>query len=238
MLSPEIQSQLDEVKQEQDKYRPNEEVCRRLGELGLVMIVGPAAVGKTSVIQTIANLDHEFAPVSVFTTRDPRHDDDPNLFRYYDHTDEGVSELLARINRGDMVNIAIHPTTGHLYGTELEDYRGRYNVLATLANGVKQLNNLPFKTKTIIGLTTEPDTWTKWFDEREMPDRSTREKRLAEAVMALDEELFNIPSITFVSNIEGDRERAASTIIDIAKAPDQARAMRERVTEMLLRTVH
>lgn len=180
------------------------------------MLVGPAAIGKTNIIQATAGLDRSFSPVSVFTTRDKRPDDDPDLFSYYKHTDEGVGTLLDRIERGEAVNYAIHPTTGKIYGTVPEDYHSDYNMLATLANGVEQFLQLPFQSKHVISVSAEPAVWSRWFNYR-YPKGEDRRKRLAEAVISLDWLLApeQRQLVTFVKNEEGKEKVAAQEIIDV-----------------------
>jgi hypothetical protein len=95
---------------------------------------------------------------------------------------------------------------------------------------------LPFESKHIIGLTTDPDTWTEWFNARSMSDH-TRQDRLFEAALSLDWLLYSgTPGITFVSNIEGEPEQAARAVIATVQAREQAGAMRKQVHEMLEKT--
>lgn len=247
MLSPEVQERLDEAASRQDNYEPNKKVRERLAQLGLVMLVGPAAVGKTHIIKATTDLDRSFSPVSVFTTRDKRPDDDPDLFSYYKHTNEGVGALLDRIEHREVVNYAIHPTTGNIYGTVPEDYHSDYNMLATLANGVEQFLQLPFKSKHVIGVSAEPAVWARWFNSR-YPKDEDRRKRLAEAILSLDWLLApeQRPLATFIKNEEGKEKVAAQEIIDVvmenkdvtsSDARSQSIAMRGRARGELKRII-
>lgn len=148
----------------------------------LVMIVGPSAVGKSSLMNQVVLLDPEFARVSGFTTREARENDEPGLYRY-------LTNAAARrvIEQDEVVQFAIHPTTGDIYGTQPRDYPARYNLLDTLSTVVAGLQSLPFEHTVTISLTTEPAAWQSWLLSR-YPDSNDkqRKKRLEEARQSIE----------------------------------------------------
>lgn len=236
MLSPEVQDRLDAAQLAAPNYRPRKSISRQLGEKTLIMLVGPAAIGKTYIMKQVTELDPSFSLVSDFTTRDPRLDDDPALFHFLPHDDESVTRLLDQIDNQEIIQYAVHPTQGRIYGTELEDYHSENNMLATLSGAVDQFQQLPFKNTYVIGLTAEAAIWAGWFNTRYKASNPDRQKRLEEAVLSLDWLLKNSrrSSVTFVKNTEGDPSAAAQQIINIIRmgeiddggAHSQALAMR------------
>jgi guanylate kinase len=223
-LSQSVAERLDRARLLESDYRPNEDVCREIGETILAMVVAPPATGKTTVMERAASLDDDFGLVSVFSTRDARPDDKPGMFRIFPHTDEIVTHLLDKIERQEVVNYAIHPTQDTIYGTEAEDYPRRYNLLATLSNGVEQLRNIPFEKTHVIGLATEPDNYAAWFNRRYPEQNKNRARRLGEAGISLGWLLSeeNEGLVTWVENIEGRADIAAKSIIDIVKHGKQS----------------
>lgn len=219
MLSKEVQKRLETAREAAGEYRPKHSVARQLGERTLIMLVGPPATGKTSVIEKMVELDPNFSQVSIFSTRDPRPDDNPDMFRLLPHDDESVTELLDHIELGRAVQYAVHPTQDRIYGTDPEDYRSEYNLLATLSGAVDQFRQLPFKSTHTIGLTAEPAIWAGWFNARYPAAAPDRQKRLEEAILSLDWQLDTKrrASIAFVKNIEGDPSAAAQEIINTVR---------------------
>lgn len=186
MLSPGIQKQLEEAAKAQGSYTPNGQVSKELRIKQLVMLVGPAATGKSYLMNRIAEHDPDFSRVSVFTTRETRGDDEPGMFRCLPHDDKNVSELLETIQLGNAVQYAVHPTSGRIYGSVLADYPKTYNMLATLSGIVNHLRELPFARTYVVGLVCDPEIWLKRFYERYPKPSDERTKRLNEAVVSLE----------------------------------------------------
>ena len=218
MLSPDVTARLEAARQQEATYRPNAEVAAALGEKNLVMFVGPAAVGKSYLQNRIVDRDIDCGRVSVFTTREAREDDEPGMFRCIPHDDEHVVPLLDKIERGEVVQYAVHPTSGRLYGSELSDYGKQFNLLATLSGIVNNLRQLPFQTTTVIGLAVEPDIWLRRFYDRPMSD-DERQKRLGEAVVSLQWLLdpAHLQEVIWVDNTSEDDSGAVQAIINAVK---------------------
>ena len=142
MLSPEVEKRLQAAQQNEKNYQPNGEIAAKLAEKTLVMFVGPVAVGKSFLMNHVAEVAGDFSRVPVFTTRKPREDDEPGMFRYLPHDDAHVSELLNKIESREVVQYAIHPTSGRIYGSEISDHPNTYNMLAMLSGGVEHQRHL------------------------------------------------------------------------------------------------
>jgi guanylate kinase len=179
----------------------------------LVMIVGPTAVGKSSLMNEVASLDSEFARVSGFTTRQPRANDEPGLYRYI--SKEAARRLIEQ--DGAVVQFAIHPTTGDMYGTQPADYPAQFNVLDTLSTVVGGLQSLPFKDTVTISLTTEPEFWRTWVLARYPEANEERSKRLQEARQSIEWSMAQTSKHFWLINRPNDLHTTAEELINIVK---------------------
>lgn len=176
----------------------------------LVMIVGPAAVGKSSLMNAVVAHDDEFGRVSGFTTRPPRSNDEPGMYRYV--SSQQAIDLIAS---GDVVQYAVHPTTGAMYGSQVIDYPKPYNMLDTLSNVVESLRQLPFKRTITISLTTDPESWEAWLLERYPEPSEERTKRLNEAILSIEWSLSQSHDHFWLVNTPDDLDGSAERLIDV-----------------------
>jgi len=202
-------------------------VAAQLKEKNLIMFVGPASVGKSFLMNHIMEHDIDFGRVSVFTTREARPDDEPGMFRNLPHDDANVTALLGKIQRGEVVQYAVHPTSGRIYGSEITDYGrpeitdyGRpFSMLATLSGIVNTLRKLPFQTTHVIGLAVDPDIWLNRFYERYPEPSDERTKRLQEAAQSLQWLLdpAHIQEINWIDNSSSNEAEAVQAVINTVK---------------------
>jgi guanylate kinase len=218
-------------------YQPSQSVKDALQNKSLVMIVGPVAVGKTFIMDTIASMSPAFRRVSTFTTREQRSDDGPNMFRYISG-DQQYAELLEKLQSGGLVQYAIHPASHQLYGSELQDYPGEYNLLATLSNVVEYLSRLPFKHTYVVGLVCRADTWEAWLTRRYPTPSEEKQQRLQEAISCL--EWFIKNDVILIENTFDQPQKSAQDVIDAIlynkgsdKAKQLAHDMLEKAKELL-----
>lgn len=218
MVSSRIQEQLDKARQEETTYRPSGEVLDQLRKKDFIMLVGPTAMGKSTLMNKMVELDSEFARVSGFTTRPKRSNDEPGLYDYIPHTDDGIQSILTEKEAGRLVQYAIFPTTGYVYGTHLKDYPAKYNLKDTLSNVAGSLAELPFHTTHIVGIVTTPEAWRKWLSVRFTPEDPDFLKRINEAIQSL-EWLLAQPAgvVKWVYNRPDNVETSANELIAIAK---------------------
>lgn len=216
-------------------YHPREEVLQQLHGKTLVMVVGPAAIGKSSLMNEAIRLDHTFARVSGLTTRVARPNDEPGLYRY-------VSEDDARqlIGQRELVQYVVHPTTGKLYGTEARDYPADFNLQDTLSASVDFYRTLPFGRHVLVSLTTDPTAWQTWLQRRYPQVSPERDKRLQEARMSIEWSLSQAGEQHWLVNRPGDLSRAATELIAIARGhqrpqqpPAEVHAMLATVKDLL-----
>ncbi len=215
-----------------EAYQPSAQVLERLHGKTLVMLVGPTAVGKSSVMNEAVRFDTAFARVSGLTTRARRPNDEPGLYRYV--SDKDAQRLIAR---HELVQYVVHPTTGKLYGTEPKDFPGYYNLQDTLSNSVAFYKSLPFARHVTVSLTTSPAAWTAWLDERYPIGDAERRKRLLEAKSSIEWSLARNESNHWLVNAPGNLRQTAERLIAIARGTSDATTPPPEA-EDLLRTVH
>lgn len=146
----------------------------------LIMLVGPSAIGKSTIMNSVARLDSRFYRVKSFTTRSPRPNDETGQYFYL--TYDQLTELSSA---GDVVSQVTSPATGQAYGTLKSSYSGVYNLLDTLANSVDTYRQLPFKQTTVLSLTTSADRWREWFLQRYPRPSQEARSRLEEARLSI-----------------------------------------------------
>ena len=195
----------------------------------LVMIIGPTAVGKSSLMNEVVSIDAEFSRVSGFTTREPRANDEPGLYRY-------LTNAAARhvIEQGEVVQFAIHPTTGDMYGTQLKDYPKRFNLLDTLSTVVEGLQSLPFKSTITISLTTDPRAWQTWLLNRyPEADDEQRIKRLEEARQSIEWSMAQTTDHFWLVNQPNNLRATAEQLIAIVRGETSPTTMPDEAPQLL-----
>ncbi len=239
-LSPELQQRFDAATRAQDTYQPSDHVHQVIANKTLVMIVAPAAMGKSYIISHAIAADPQFAQTISFSTRDPRPGDEGNM-RTIPRDEQHITTLLDLIDAGQVVNYAIFPTTGMLYGTDLTSYPGKINLMPTLANSVETLRHTGFGQAITIGLVTHPDTWAAWFDARFPVPTAEKTARLKEAILSLSW-LLQDNDVRWLINRDGYGDKTVAELIGLSRAHDAApneeaaqyaQQLRERMTQML-----
>lgn len=216
-LSPSVQQRLEHARQNQLLYRPSDDIATELQKRTLVMIVAPTACGKSYIMEKVIHTNSDCRRVVDITSRDPRPDDPPGAFEYIPHDDRSIDAFLGRIDRRELVQYAVHPTTNNIYGSDLEGYTAEYNFLETLSNIVTFMRRLPFKRTVVIGIAVELSQWQTWFNARFGDNNDERRQRLEEAVMSL-EWLMDPTHPDIVQWVENSPTLDASeAIIDIVK---------------------
>lgn len=185
-LSQSVQQRLDTAKVMQLAYRPNAEVAGQIKQKDIVMFVGPAGCGKSYLMQQIDDLNADSTRVVDITSRPPRADDTPGSMIYIAHDDANINDMLGRIERGELVQWSVHPTTGYFYATTIDGYKSENNLLEVLSSMVTYMRTLPFHRATVIGVATDPSQWEAWFNSRFPIGSDERHKRLQEAIMSLE----------------------------------------------------
>lgn len=238
-ISPELQARFDAAAARQNDYQPSESVRRIIKNKTLVMIVAPAAMGKSFVISHALAADPRFAQTVSFTTRDPRAGDEGNM-RTIPRDEQHIGALMEMIEAGQVVNYAIFPTTGMLYGTDLMSYSGEINLMPALANSVRGLRQIGFGRTLTVGLVTAPQTWRHWFDMRFPEPTAEKTARLKEALLSIAWSLED-NDIQWLINREDDANSTTQDLIslvngkhiDTTQALGYAQELHTMISQML-----
>lgn len=235
-LSPETLARLRAAQENEATYRPNLTIQQELKSRSLTMVVAPTAMGKTFVMKRVSELDSSFGRSSVLSTRDPRPDDEPGMFRLFKNDDHDVNQILDRIEDGELVQYAIHPSENTIYGTELQDHPYEYNLLATLSGSINQLQGVGFGRTIIVGLVAPPKPWLTWFNQRYPTPTPKRLSRLIEAKQSYTD-LMNRNDVHWVINTPDNADQPAQAIIDITKGTYENNADAILLTQQVLQLI-
>lgn len=206
-------------------YQPAPQVLRRLREVDFVAVIGPSAVGKTTLIRQAMAREPALRLVLNNTSRAPRPDERQGV----DYRFETRARMEQRIALGEYAQVA-PAVFGDLYATAAADYAtDGVALLPVLADAVADFRALPFKSlRTVYVLPPDWATWQQRLSRHGFgPEKLT--KRLAEARRSLrfarddDSALFvvndDLDTATddFVT-VTTRRERSARQLGDQARA--------------------
>jgi hypothetical protein len=186
-----------------------------------VAIVAPFAVGKSTISRTVCDIDPEFGRVRSFTTRESRPGESLDSYDFRANTIDALRTIAAEINEGQLVQYVVHPTTGDVYGSHVDQYASRYCLLEALPGSIPPLTKLPFGSLAKICLAVEPSVWQGRVQERlASHDALTIKKRIREGIdnieWALDED-----DVSLVDNSTNDPYDCAQSVIETVKNTNQ-----------------
>ena len=209
--TPEFEKRLEVARTNQDNYRPSDkEVQRRIAEVSLILIIGPWGIGKSHTINAATDYDPEFSDFNNILSR-ARRPDDPSNYR----TDQPREELLDRIESGEIIQYAIHPTTGQIYASDKDSYPSQYVLMPTLYSAVEQIQRLGFKQVLPFGLMTDGETWKKQLESR--ASEPQQEQRLIEAQECVRWLLKHRRTVPILENKTGQADVNARTIVAVSR---------------------
>lgn len=211
-------------------YTPNQAVSESLHCKYLIAFIGAFAVGKTTLIQEIDRRHEAYSEVISFTTRPPRGHDD--RYRFIDHTDTNLIDLSAKAARGELVNFSIHPTTGHIYGTEAGDYRTDRCMLAVTAKSFETDKNLAFAKVVPIVVIADESAWLARIRERSTSGQEFS-ARLAEARLSLTWSLER-DDVYFADNTTTNIGLTADHIVTHIETGGKRNAMSRNIASRML----
>lgn len=223
-LSRETRNRIDHFRRYEELYQPNDHVKRLIGARTLHMVVAPAVMGKSLVMNRVAALDERFGRSTTLSTRTPRDDDEPGVFRLLEHTDDNVDALLDKILSGELVQYKFHPTEQTFYGSEATDHPHEHNMLPTLSGAINQLQRVGFKDTMVVGLVAPPTSWQTWFNDRYPEHHPGRVKRLREAEISYNDLLVR-NDVKWLINRDGDADSTAQKLINPADTDNEAEAL-------------
>ena len=203
------------LRSNQQTYLPRDAIRQELAKKTLIMVVGPSAIGKSTTMNTVVAKDDRFQRVSGFTSRVARPNDEPGMYRYV--TEDHYQQLQERIADRQLVQYAVSPVKDVVYGTEIGDYPGQYNLQDTWSSAVDNYRKLGFGEYKVVGLVADPLDWKKWFQTRfPLDDQAEALSRLTEAHQSLSWLLTqHANSVYWVKNRELAHDHAAEALINV-----------------------
>jgi guanylate kinase len=177
-------------------YKPSPGLLRHLEELTLLMIIGPSAVGKSTIMK---NLPYHYVPSDTTRaqTSEEVHGQD-YLFR------RDYQKIIGEIRAGQFVQFIAGPA-GEFYGTKDKSYpKAGVAMLAVIAEEVKNFRGIGFK-QTISAFIAPPsyEEWMRRLDSYRNLTPEKRSRRLAEGRKSIELSL-NDPTTHFILNDEVD----------------------------------
>jgi hypothetical protein len=140
---------------------------------------------------------------------------------------------MAIIRKGGLVQYSVHPTTGHIYGSEISDYDHPYMMLATLSNHIKELARLPFNKMVELTLVTKPEEWVRRFQSRYVGPDELR-KRALEGKQSLEWSLDQGEDMLWVCTPTGIKSETALEIRDLIKGTRKPNYLNRLIGQKLL----
>lgn len=237
MISEHNQSieQLDAILRD---YSPSEKVRAEIGRKSIVMFSGPFAIGKTTLMQSIEEIDDNFSRTRSFTTRPCRSLSEQENYRFMPHTEDSIQEILEKAAAGELVQGMIHPTTRYVYGSELCDYGGGDTALLDVVpKAIEPIEKLPFRESRIIEVVTSPDIWQARVVSRgDQHDDADRFARVKEAKHNLEWALSR-RDVLWVDN-SGAVQDVINVILETIDGNDASSQRARALGEVLLRQVN
>ncbi len=191
------------------EYNPAPHVIDRLKQVRFVAIIGPTAVGKSTLITALMRRDPSIHLVLNNTTRAARPEEREGI----DYLFKTRADMEARIARGEYVQVA-PSVLGDLYATAPEGYSIEgISVMAVLADAMPVFRSLPFQSlHSVFVLPPDWETWQRQLAQHGFTPEQ-RAKRLDEAQRSLQ---FALDDTETKLIINDDVETAVDDFLQIA----------------------
>ncbi len=232
MIAESTEKELRRLLSAQPTYRPTDAVLEQIADVEVVCFVGASCMGKTTLMQQLVAEDVDYGEFVVFTSRQPRPEDNQARYSYYNHDDEGLRPLLERIDSQEVLQYNINPFNLHVYGSEVTGYTHRYNIGDIFASSIDGFRQIGFKKVVVISVITTPQAWQRRFDERFAADNPHRQARLLEAASSIKWSLAQTADDhAWVINRDGESAQALKVVQKIlageSQQSDEARQFAE-----------
>ncbi len=197
---------------------PNRDVIQSLGNKVIVPVIGPTAVGKSSIMDMACDHNSDFYRARSFTTRPQRPNEADDTYRFLPHNQHTIDELQQKMQQKTLVQIIQHPATGYIYGSEIQDYPAAYNLIDMLPKEMPKIRQLPFGYCLSVAVSTHWPAWHAWFLERHQqnPNLDDSRARLQEAYENLTWSLDDAHT-SWLKNERGRLETAARNLVNMAR---------------------
>lgn len=236
-----VEHLVDEISVLADGYEASNEVADILRQRDLVPLIGPFAVGKSAIMNTVIELDSEFGRVRSFTTRPQRPNEDSGTYDFLTHDTPTLDQIRDAVQERKLVQVIVHPTTGNVYGSNIDSYGAPYSMLDTMPTSLPGLEVLPFRAIHKVAIAVPPEVWQGRLAERaENGNENDLRKRVREGVTNLEWSLDQGRDLSWVVNGDRDiRDTAGELISTVRDGGSEAASNAGRIAaERLLATMH
>ena len=222
----------------QTSYVPLGETAEHIRDISIGLIIGATCVGKSTIIKTITDIDKEFSNPGGFTTRQLR-PSDAKTYRHLENSAASLEGFLERVKNGEPVQYNVYDT-GHIYGSEVQDYPTPFSVLDTQYSAVVNLERAGFKNVQPVALVTEPAQYERQIKTRFGGAANGEERliRLKEGQKSLEYCLEQGEDISWVVNRIGEAQAAAYEVIGLVRGYRRQSTTAQIVGERLLKRVN
>lgn len=215
MLTPELQ----QLKAQEPYYEPSAKVRKQMGAKTLIALIGPTAVGKSTIVHHTLELGGaDFSEAYSAVTR-PRRSDDPAEYRT---GSEGftIDKAIELIREGGVTNYSVHPS-GNIYASTPESFPARYNLLPLLPGSLPAMKKAGFAAVHAVYIVTHAKAWATQLAMRR--DDPSFQARLEEADKSLSWAVEHANELTFIENTSGEPRQAAAQILELTHKPIRMR---------------
>ncbi len=224
-----------DVKAFAETYVPSDEVAKHLKTVTIVPIIGPFAVGKTSLISEIISRYPDFGHAQGFTTRDKRPDEDPETYRFIKENKINLNKIINDVIERNFVQIATHPVSNAVYGTSIEDYQAPFTLIAAFSSSMDDINRTGFGIVKPVGLVAPLSHWKTRIEVRKgQIDSIEYKNRLVEAKQSLTWLLDQGPNFPWLVNADGQLGKTADNLVSIVRGGAAFDHGNRKVGEQLL----
>jgi guanylate kinase len=162
-------------------YQPAPQVLNSLNQIDFAALVGPTAVGKTTLIKAAVAQEPRLHMLVAGASRAPRPDEQEGVDFHFGT----LADMSARANNREYVTVVVGATSD-LYTTALEDYApGKTTIMAVLAHAMPVFRALPYRSfHTIFVVPPDVATWHERLNEHSFTPEQLAQ-RLREAEISL-----------------------------------------------------
>lgn len=209
-----------------ENYRPNSQVLHRLGNLTLIMALGPSGAGKTTIMRASG------LPMAIGeASRAPRNGEKNGI----DYWFCAQADMIENMKRGEYFQVSMG-VEGDLKATNAKSFPSSgVAAFAVYASAVGTFRNLGFqRTETAVIVPRSFEAWQGQFNNHKFDEDTTR-ARMHEAKYSLEFAL-NDPLSKFVLN--DDLSAAVDRFLQVAAGQEpadtaEARAIAVTILEQL-----
>lgn len=201
------------VQERAKHYEPNTEVQAAIAQKSIILVIGPAGVGKSFISRRVTETDPGFSELGTISTRPPK-PDDPENYR----TGVPIEEFAQKVMEGELVQFHRHQFTGELYGSDLASQPTNHIVTPALADSVGQFGQVGYRRVIPVGLYAPADQWM----ERLQPRKKDFDygERLREALKVLGYLEGNLSNMPVYKNETNKGIEIARSIVNLTQRED------------------